>query len=44
MQWRPKRSFEEGLLATIEWYTEWLVNNNETVIGSAHGAPSPFLK
>lgn len=44
MQWRPKRSFEDGLLATIEWYTEWLVNNNETVIGSAHGAPSPFLK
>lgn len=40
MDWRPKRSFEDGLLATIEWYTEWLVNNNEAVIGSAHAPPS----
>ncbi len=40
MEWRPRRSFEDGLLATIEWYTEWLVNNNEAVIGSAHAPPS----
>jgi CDP-glucose 4,6-dehydratase len=43
MGWSPRRSFEEGLLAAIGWYTEWLVNNNEAVIGSAHGAPNSFL-
>jgi CDP-glucose 4,6-dehydratase len=43
MGWKPKRSFEDGLIATISWYTEWLVNNNETVIGTAHGAPNSFL-
>ena len=28
LDWKPVRSFEEGLDETIRWYTTWLENNN----------------